>query len=52
MRVQITLYGEDAENFERVKEQLDRENPGSRPTNAEALRMLMDLADLGARPRR
>jgi len=44
MRTQITLYGEHSDRFEDVREQMDEEQPGSEPGNAEVVRRLMDQA--------
>ncbi|WP_254272164.1 hypothetical protein [Haloarcula marina] len=46
MRTQITLYGDDAKRFERIQERIGKDRPGSTPCNAEAVRALMDMADL------
>jgi len=42
MRTQITLQGEDSEEFEQVRQSIEEERPGSRPSNAEVVRVLMD----------
>ncbi|MBX0322472.1 hypothetical protein EGH21_05450 [Halomicroarcula sp. F13] len=42
MSVQITLYGESAERFENAQEQIARDRPGSKPGNAETVRVLLD----------
>lgn len=41
----VTLYGDDAERAEQLKERLDEELPGSVGSNAEALRTMLDLAE-------
>lgn len=40
-----TLYGEDAEQAEEMKERLDEEFPGSVSSNAEMVRMVLDMAE-------
>jgi len=45
MEFHATLYGDDAEKADELKERLDRELPGSVGSNAEALRTMMDLAE-------
>jgi hypothetical protein len=47
MPVRITLYGDTADEFEDVQDLLDQQFPGSPPSNAETVAMLMDLADVG-----
>ncbi|MHC3379393.1 hypothetical protein [Haloarcula sp. H-GB5] len=42
MMTQITLRGDDSETFEEVRKRIDRELPGSEPSNAEVVRVLMD----------
>jgi len=42
MMTQITLRGDDSETFEQVRKRIDRELPGSEPSNAEVVRILMD----------
>jgi len=44
MRTQITLQGEDSQQFEDVRESISQDRPGSRPSNAEVVRVLMDKA--------
>ncbi|GGM26779.1 hypothetical protein [Haloarcula argentinensis] len=39
---QITLRGDDSDRFEETRERIDRELPGSEPSNAEVVRILMD----------
>lgn len=46
-RTQITLYGDDAARFERLKDRVADERPGGKPSNAEMVRVLMDEADVG-----
>ena len=46
MRTQITLYDEDSEQFEEVRQEMDELQPGAEPGNAEVLRRLMDMVDL------
>lgn len=41
-----TLYGEDAEWFEELKQEVAERRNGSEPSNAEMLRILMEQADL------
>lgn len=40
-----TLYGDDAQRAEEMKERLDRDLPGSVDSNAETVRTLLDLAE-------
>jgi len=40
-----TLYGEDAERADELKERLNDELPGSVSSNAETVRTLCDLAE-------
>lgn len=42
MRNQITLLGDDSKRFEEIRERVARERPGSKPGNAELVRVLMD----------
>ncbi len=42
MPVRITLYGDDADRFEELQERVGKERPGSKPGNAEMVRVLMD----------
>jgi hypothetical protein len=42
MMTQITLRGDDSDRFEEVRKCIDRELPGSEPSNAEVVRVLMD----------
>ncbi|MBX0348245.1 MULTISPECIES: hypothetical protein [Haloarcula] len=44
MRTQITLRGEDSEEFEQTRERIAEERPGGEPSNAEVVRVLMDSA--------
>lgn len=43
MQQRITLYGEDAERFEEIREIVDARRPGSEPGNAELVRVFMDV---------
>lgn len=47
-RAQITLRGDDAERFEELKERVGEQRPGSKPGNAELVRVLMDSVDYNA----
>jgi len=40
-----TLYGDDAERAEEMKERLNSQLPGSVSSNAETVRTLLDLAE-------
>ncbi|MFB9813096.1 hypothetical protein [Haloarcula sebkhae] len=42
MMTQITLRGDDSDRFEEARERIDRELPGSEPSNAEVVRILID----------
>lgn len=42
MRADITLYGDDAEQFEKLKEARAEMRHGNEPSNAEMLRLLME----------
>jgi len=42
MEVHITLYGEDAEQFRAIKEQIEARRDGNAPSNAETCRRLME----------
>jgi len=42
MRLQITLYGEDARRFEEKKQEVAERRPGSEPSNPELIRVLLD----------
>ncbi|MDG5778196.1 hypothetical protein VB773_01460 [Haloarculaceae archaeon H-GB2-1] len=39
---QITLRGDDSDRFEEVRNRITRKRPGSEPSNAEVVRVLMD----------
>jgi hypothetical protein len=45
MREQVTLYGDDAEQFRAVKEAIAERRGGNEPSNAETVRLLMQVAD-------
>jgi len=45
MRTQITLYGEDSEWFEDLKEDVGEQRDGNEPANAELARMMMQQFD-------
>ncbi|WP_459194709.1 hypothetical protein [Halosimplex sp. J119] len=40
-----TLYGDDAQRAEQMKERLNEQLPGSVSSNAETVRTLLDLAE-------
>jgi len=42
MKTQITLRGDDSEEFEQLRERIADQRPGSEPSNAEVVRVLMD----------
>ncbi|MDS0280625.1 hypothetical protein [Haloarcula onubensis] len=42
MKTQITLRGTDSEEFERTRQRISEQRPGSEPSNAEVVRVLMD----------
>ncbi|ACV47836.1 MULTISPECIES: hypothetical protein [Halomicrobium] len=44
MRTQITLQGTDSQDFEQLRETIEQQRPGGRPSNAEVVRVLMDAA--------
>ncbi|MFC7140030.1 hypothetical protein ACFQMA_09310 [Halosimplex aquaticum] len=46
MVTKITLYDDDSDRFEEIRERLDEAFPGSTPNNAEAVRMMMDMVDI------
>jgi len=43
MRVDPSLYGDDARRFEDLREQYGEETPGSEPSRPEFVRMMMDV---------
>jgi len=45
MRVDVTLRGDDAEWFEKVREQIAEQRDGNKPSRAETLRLLMQFSD-------
>jgi len=45
MRTQVTLYAEDSEWFEDLKEDVGEQRDGNEPTNAELLRLMMQQFD-------
>jgi hypothetical protein len=45
MREQVTLYGSDAEQFRAVKEAIAERRGGNEPSNAETVRLLMQVVD-------
>lgn len=45
MREQITLYGDDAEQFQMFKQDIAEKRGGNEPSNAEMLRLFMQEAD-------
>jgi hypothetical protein len=45
MRTQITLYSDDSEWFEEIKERIAERRDGTEPSNAELLRLMMDQYD-------
>jgi hypothetical protein len=45
MRTQITLYGDDSEWFEDLKEDVADHRDGNEPTNAELARLMMEQFD-------
>jgi len=42
MRVNITLYSDDAERFQEVKQRIANQRNGAEPSNSEVVRLLMD----------
>lgn len=46
VRSQVTLYDDDAARFEELREQVGELRPGEEPSNAELVRILMDVVDL------
>lgn len=46
MRTQITLYGEDSEWFEELREQIGERRDGNSPSNAETVRRMMEEFDV------
>jgi len=42
MRTQITLQGDDSERFEETRRRISEQRPGSEPSNAEVVRVLLD----------
>jgi hypothetical protein len=51
MRVQITLYGDDARWFLDLQEQIAEQRDGTEPANAEVARLMMEQFDAGGRIR-
>jgi hypothetical protein len=45
MRVQVTLYGEDAEQFEAIKSRVGDDRECREPSNAALLRQMMTVVD-------
>jgi len=45
MRVDVTLRGDDAQWFERVREEIAEERNGNKPSRAETLRLLMQFSN-------
>lgn len=45
MRTQITLYGDDSEWFDQVKDDVAERREGSEPSNAEVVRLMMEDYD-------
>lgn len=44
MAVDISLYGDDAEQFREIKSRIEEARGGNEPTNAEVVRLLMQEA--------
>ena len=42
MKTQITLRGDDSDQFEKLRDRIAEDRPGSEPSNAEVVRVLMD----------
>jgi hypothetical protein len=45
MAIQLALYGEDAEQFEAIREEIGERRRGNDPNRAETLRILMEEYD-------
>lgn len=45
VRTQITLYGDDAEWFEKLREQVAEQRDGNEPKRAEVARLMMEQFD-------
>jgi len=50
MRVDPSLYGDDASRFEELRERYGEEMPGSEPSRPELVRMMMDVFEEEALP--
>lgn len=46
MRNQITLCGDDAEQFEQIRERVASRRDGNPPGNAELVRLLMERSNI------
>ena len=49
-RVQIALYGDDADRFDRYKERLTERRDGVEPSNPEVLRWMMSECEIEPAP--
>lgn len=49
-RTQITVRGDDTEQFEEIREEISDARDGNDPTNAETLRMMMQAWSSGRVP--
>lgn len=45
-RIQIALYGDDADRFERYKEEIAERRDGVEPSNPEVLRVIMTECEI------
>lgn len=45
MRAQITLYGDDADRFEDIRDDVEEQRDGSTPARSEVVRLMMDQFD-------
>ena len=46
MRAQITLYGDDADRFEDLRDDVEERRDGSTPSRSEVVRLMMDQFDV------
>lgn len=49
-RSQVTLYDTDTEQFSSIKDEIKNSRNGNEPSNAETLRLLMQMWHSGKRP--
>lgn len=49
MRARISLYGDDAEWFEELKDEIADRRNGNEPSNAETVRLMMEQYEADSR---